>query len=77
MKRKKVNWTGHILHRNWILQNVIEGKKEGRLEVMGRRRRRLKQLVDDVKEKRGHWILKEKAVDRTLRRTRFGWMNEL
>jgi hypothetical protein len=35
--RRKANWIGHILHRNCLLKHVIEGKREGRIEVMGRR----------------------------------------
>jgi hypothetical protein len=31
---------------------VIEGKLEGRIEVTGRRGRRLKQLLDDLKAKK-------------------------
>jgi hypothetical protein len=50
---------------------VIEGKLEGRIEVMRRRGRRRKQLLDDLKEKRRYWKLKEEALDHT-RRTRFG-----
>jgi hypothetical protein len=48
---------------------VIEGKLEGRVEMTGRRS---KQLLDDFKEKRRYWKLKEEALDRTLWRTRFG-----
>jgi hypothetical protein len=51
---------------------VIENKLEGRTEMMGRRGRRRKQLLDDLKEKRRYWKLKEEALDRTLWRTRFG-----
>jgi hypothetical protein len=51
---------------------VIEGKLEGRIEMMGRRGRRRKQLLDDLKEKRRYWKLKEEALDRILRRTCFG-----
>jgi hypothetical protein len=51
---------------------VIEGKLEGRIEMTGRRGRRRKQLLDDLKEKKIYWKLKEKALDRTLWRTRFG-----
>jgi hypothetical protein len=29
------------------------------------------QLLDDLKEERGYWNLKEEALDRTVRRTRF------
>jgi hypothetical protein len=35
---------------------------------MGRR----KQLLDDLKEKKRYWKLKEEALDHTLWRTRFG-----
>jgi hypothetical protein len=34
---------------------VIEGKLKGRLEITGRRGRRCKQLLDDLKEKRRYW----------------------
>jgi hypothetical protein len=36
------------LCRNCLLKCVIEGKIEGRTEVSGRRRRRCKQIVDDI-----------------------------
>jgi hypothetical protein len=39
--------------------------------VTGREGRRLKQLLNGLKEVRGHWELKE-ALDRTPWRTRFG-----
>jgi hypothetical protein len=51
------------LCRNCLLKHVIEGKIEGRIEVMGRRGRRRKQLLDDLKEKRGYWKFKEEALD--------------
>jgi hypothetical protein len=72
IKRREANWIGHILRRNCLLKHVIEGKLEGRVEVAGRRGRRRKQLLDDLKGKRRYWKLKEEAVDRTLWRTRFG-----
>jgi len=34
-------------------------------------RRRRSQLLDDLKETRGYWELKEEALDRTLWRTVF------
>ena len=37
----------------------------------GRRGRRRKQLLDDVKEGRGYYKLKEETLDRAVRRTRF------
>jgi hypothetical protein len=51
---------------------VIEGKLEGRIEMTGRQGRRSKQLLNDLKEKRRYWKLKEEAPDRTLWRTSYG-----
>jgi hypothetical protein len=68
--RIKANWIGYILRRNCLLKHVIEGKLEGRIEMTGRRGRRRQQLLDDLKEKRRYWKLKEEALDRTVRRTR-------
>jgi len=48
-KRRKANWIGHILNSNCLSKHVIEGKIEGRIEVTGRRGRRRKQLLDDLK----------------------------
>jgi hypothetical protein len=72
IKRRKANWIGHILLRICLLKHVIEGKVEGRIEMPGRRGRRRKQLMHYFKEQGRHWKLKEDALDRTLRRTRFG-----
>jgi hypothetical protein len=72
IKRRKAYWIGHMLCRNCLVKYVIEGKIEGRIEVTGRRGRRRKQLLNDLKEKRGYWKLKEEALDRTLWSTRYG-----
>jgi hypothetical protein len=48
IKRRKANRIGHNLRRNCLLKNVIEGKMEGRIDVMGRRQRRHTQLQDDL-----------------------------
>ena len=40
--------------------------------MTGRRGRRLNHLLDDIKETRRYWILKEEALDRTVWRTCFG-----
>jgi len=69
INRRKANWIPHLLCRNCLLQDVTKEKIEGRIEVMGRRGRRSKELLDDVKEKRGYCKLKEKALYRTLWRT--------
>jgi hypothetical protein len=50
IKRRKANWICHILCRNCLLKHVIEGELEGRIEMTGRRGRRRKQLLDDLKE---------------------------
>ena len=40
--RRKANWIGHILRRNCLLKQVIEGKIKGRIEVTRRQGRRRK-----------------------------------
>jgi hypothetical protein len=72
MPTRKANWLGHILHRNWLLKHAIQGKVDERIEVVGTRGRRRKQILDDLTEKRGYWKLKEGALYRTLWTTRFG-----
>ena len=88
IRKRKANWIGHILRRNCLLKQVIEGKIKGEIEVARRRGRRRKKLLDDLKERRGYSHLKEKSLDRTMWRCRFGggfgpvvrqnteWMNE-
>jgi hypothetical protein len=49
--RREANWTGHIFYRNCLLTRVVKGE----IERIGRRRRRHKQLLDDLKEKRIYW----------------------
>ena len=29
IRKRKANWIGHILHRNCLLQRVVEGKLKG------------------------------------------------
>jgi hypothetical protein len=68
IRQRKANWIRHIFRRNCLLKHIIEGK------IIGTRRRgrRRKQLLDDPKEARGYWKLKEEAQDRTLWRIQFG-----
>ena len=61
-----------ILRSNCLLQRVIERKIKGGIEVPGRRGRRRRKLLDDLKERRGYSHLKEEALDRPMWRTRFG-----
>jgi hypothetical protein len=40
IRKRKANWIGHILRRNCLLKQVIEGKIQGGgIEVTGRRRK--------------------------------------
>jgi hypothetical protein len=66
IRKRKANWIGHILHRNCLLQRVIEGKIKYGIEVTGRQGRRRRKLLDDLKERRGYSHLKEEALDRAL-----------
>ena len=43
IQRRKANWIGHILRRNYLLHDAIEGQM---MEVKGVGRRR--QLLDDI-----------------------------
>ena len=72
ISKQKVNFIGHILHRNSLLQQIIKGNIKGGREVTGRRGRRRRKLLDDLKERRGYSHLKEEALDRTVWRARFG-----
>jgi hypothetical protein len=44
----KANWIGHILSRNCLLQQVVEGKIKGGIEVTGRQGRQCRKLLDDL-----------------------------
>jgi hypothetical protein len=61
ISKRKADWIGHILRRNCLLQQVIEGKITGWIGVTGRRGRR-----------RRYSHLKEEALDRTMWTARFG-----
>ena len=68
IRKRKANWIGHILRRNCLLKQVIEGKIKGEMEVARRR----KKLLDDLKDRRGYSHLKEETLDRTMWKHRFG-----
>ena len=72
IRKRKANWIGHILLRNCLLKQVIEGKIKGEMEVTRRRGRRRKKLLDDLKDRRGYCYLKEKALDRAMWKNIFG-----
>jgi len=56
------------LRRNCLLKHVIEGKDLRDVKT----KRRRKQLLDDVKETRGHWKLTKEALAGTVRTVRCG-----
>jgi hypothetical protein len=76
-KQRNVNWIGHILRKNCLPIHVIQINIEGRMSVTGRRRRRRKELLNDLKEGRGYCKLKEEVLERTVWRTCFGRGYEL
>ena len=61
----KTNSIGHILRGNRTVKRVMEGKMEGRIKVMGRRGRRSKQLLENLKDKKTCCKLKEEALECT------------
>jgi len=63
--RKKANLIGYILRRKCLLNKLLK-------VVTGRRRKRDKQLLDELKEKSVCCKLKEEALDRTLWKSRSG-----
>jgi hypothetical protein len=63
---------GQILHTNFLLNRVIEGKIQGWIEVTGRQGRRRRKLLDDLKERREYSHLKDEALDSTMWRAGFG-----
>jgi hypothetical protein len=42
IRKRKANWIGHILRRNCLLKQVIEGKIKGEMEVTKRGGRKCK-----------------------------------
>jgi hypothetical protein len=71
ISKRKANCAGHIFRRNYLLQQVIEGKIKG-IEVTGRRGRTSRKLLDHIKEGRGNCHLKEEAINRIMWRAHFG-----
>ena len=59
-KKRECNWIGHILHRNCLLKNFSVGERGGNREGKGRRGGRLQQL-QDIREERRYWELKEES----------------
>ena len=72
IRKRKANWIGHILCRNCLLKQVIEGEIKGEMEVTRRQGRRRKKLLDDLKDRGEYSHLKMEALDRNMWRDRFG-----
>jgi len=72
IRNRMANWIGHILYRNCLLQQFIEGKIKGQIEVTRKRGRRRKNLLDDFKDGTEYCQLKEEALDCTMWRNRIG-----
>jgi hypothetical protein len=66
INRRMVNWTGHILRRNYLLNHITEGTIQGRIEVTRWRRRWRKQLL---KETKGYRKSKQEALNHSVWRT--------
>jgi hypothetical protein len=66
VKLRRAKWIGHILRRNFLLKRLVVGKREIRLWVRGIQGRRCKQLLDDLKETRGYWKLRELALENAM-----------
>ena len=49
IRKQKAKWIGHILLRNCLVKQIIEGKIKGQIEVTRRRGRRRKKLLDDLR----------------------------
>ena len=56
VKRRKTNWIGYMLRKNFLLKHITEEK----IEWMKRRGRMCKQLLDDLKKKEDTGILNRK-----------------
>ena len=72
IRKRRAKWIGHILRRNCLLRQVIEGNIKGEMEVTRRQGRRRKKLLDDLKDRGRYSHLKEEALNSTVWRNRFG-----
>jgi lauroyl/myristoyl acyltransferase len=72
----KYTWKIIVIYKapneDMMIQRVIERKIKEGIEVTRRRGRRSRKLLDDLKERRGYYHLKEEALDRTVWRACFG-----
>ena len=58
IQSRKANWIDHILRRNCLLHDAVQGQM-AEVKGVGRRTR----LLNNLRNKRSYWELKEKAED--------------
>jgi hypothetical protein len=75
IKTRKANRIGLALSWNCLQKHVTEGKLERMIYVTGRRGRRCKQLLDDLRETRESWKLEQEGKELWLGRIRNELMN--
>jgi hypothetical protein len=66
IERRDADRIGHMLQNDCFLKHIVEGEREGGLEVAGTQVRRHTQLLEDLKLTRKYWELKEGALDKHL-----------
>jgi len=71
ISKRKATWIKYFLRIYCLLKRVFEEKIKDTIIVTGRRGRRRRTLLDDLKERRRYSHLKEKALDRTIWKARF------
>ena len=64
---RKANWVGHILRIIYLLHYDIE-RQMTKVKRVGRRRR---QLIDELRNRRKYWELKEETEDRKRLKQQF------
>jgi hypothetical protein len=72
ISKHRANSIDHILLRNCLPKQVIERNIKEELKVTGRRGRKRRKLLDDLKERTAYSHLKEEALDHTMLRAHFG-----
>ena len=66
IRKREANWIGHILRRNCLLKQEIEGKIKWKIEVTRIQGRRRRKLLDDLKDRTGYCHLEAETVDRNM-----------
>jgi hypothetical protein len=64
------NFIGHFLCRNGLLRHFIGGNNR-KVRRDGKTWKKSRHLLDERKEKRRYWKLKEEALERTVWKARY------